>query len=396
MAEITPILPILVIMSAVVLVVGILSKKLRQPYVISYIIAGFLLGPSVFAILQNDLVISNLGNIGIVLLLFFVGMEIDLKKLLSGWKSAFLGTIFQVFVSVFAMWIFGRFFGWGIEQVILLGFVISLSSTAVVLKILEEWKETDTHAGRNVISILLAQDFAFIPMIIILGLFSGGGVDSRILALQLTGMILMLTLMAYVFGKRQISLPFSRFIKGDHEMQVFLAIALCFGMSLISGLFELSTALGAFLAGLLISASKETQWVHHALNPFRIFFVALFFIYVGIIINLQFLIANWVIILTMVAIVFALNTAINTLIIYLLHNNWRDSLYAGAMLSQIGEFSLLLAAVGLSAGVIAAFDYQMIVQVIALTLLLSPLWILFNKKIVCHINHFNTKEIKEK
>jgi monovalent cation:H+ antiporter-2, CPA2 family len=165
-------------------------------------------------------------------------------------------------------------------------------------------------------------------------------------------------------------------------------------MALISGLFQLSAALGAFFAGILLSAAKETKWVHEALNPFRVFFVALFFIYVGIIIDLNFLMNNWVIISGLVIIVFLINTFINALILFMLNNTWRDSLYAGAMLGPIGEFSFLLVAIGLSSGLIGMFEYQMTVQIIALTLVLSPAWILFNKRVICHIDRFNRSKSK--
>lgn len=395
MTDIIPILPILVGMSLIVFIIGLFSRKFKQPHVISYIIAGLLLGPSVFGILKNDAMISDMGSMGMVFLLFFIGMEIDFKKLLSGSRVAFIGTVIQLILSVLLVWIMGYFLGWNIARIVLIGFVIMLSSTAVVLKVLEEWNETDTHAGRNVISILLMQDLIFIPMTIVLEIIGGETINYSSLALKIVGMILMSILLIYILRKKELSLPFADHIKKDHEMQVFLAMILCFGMSLLSGLFGLSIALGAFIAGIVISATKETKWVHDMLNPFRIFFVALFFIYVGVLIDLSFLLEHRWLLLAIVGLVFFVNTIVNAVIIRLLNNTWADSFYAGALLSQLGEFGFLLAAIGLSSGVIAMFDYQMVIQVIALTLLFGPLWILIMKRFICHIERFSTSRTND-
>ncbi|MGV8162468.1 MAG: cation:proton antiporter [Candidatus Nanoarchaeia archaeon] len=396
MLEVNYILEVFVLVLIILFISAMALKRFKQPYVLAYILVGLLLGSSVFGVIKDQELVSAAGSIGVMMLLFFVGMEMDLKKLLSGWKIAVIGTIFQIMISILVVWIFGNIFGWSLSQVVLLGFVISLSSTAVVLKILEEWKETNTHAGRNVVSILLAQDFAVIPMIIILGMLGGGEINYKELTLQIIGMIVIFAILVYIVRKKQISFKVIERLSKDHELQVFLALILCFGLALIAGFFYLSVAIGAFVAGLMVSALKETEWIHDSLNPFRIVFVAIFFISIGLLIDLSFLLENLLSVLILVGVVLFINTFINAGVIYFLKNTWKDSLYAGAMLSQVGEFSFLLVAIGFGKGILGIYEYQLTIQVIALSLLLSPVWIMINKKLISHTKHFRRGRIDYK
>jgi CPA2 family monovalent cation:H+ antiporter-2 len=167
-------------------------------------------------------------------------------------------------------------------------------------------------------------------------------------------------------------MPFGQLLRKDNELQVFSAFMLCFGLAFITGIFNLSAALGAFVAGILISVAKETNWVYERLEPFYVVFVALFFVSIR---------DNLFLALSLVVISVFINTAVNAVIMRFLGENWRNSLYGAALLSQIGEFSFVLAGVGISAAIITEFSYQMTIVVISLTLLLSPLWILFIKRI---------------
>jgi CPA2 family monovalent cation:H+ antiporter-2 len=176
-------------------------------------------------------------------------------------------------------------------------------------------------------------------------------------------------------------MPFGQLLRKDNELQVFSAFMLCFGLAFITGIFNLSAALGAFVAGILISVAKETNWVYERLEPFYVVFVALFFVSIGMLVDLNFLRDNLFLALSLVVISVFINTAVNAVIMRFLGENWRNSLYGAALLSQIGEFSFVLAGVGISAAIITEFSYQMTIVVISLTLLLSPLWILFIKRI---------------
>lgn len=194
--------------------------------------------------------INRIGAIGVVLLLFFVGMETDAKKLIAGWKLAVLGTVFQIGLSVACVWAMGVWFDWSLSRVLLIGFVISLSSTAVVIKLLQDSQILDSKVGQGVLGVLLAQDLAIIPMLIALGALGAGEVDNAHLIKQAIGAIAAALLFAFIVSSKQVHLPLARWLKNDREMQVFTALGICFGLSFITAWFDLSTALGAFLAGM--------------------------------------------------------------------------------------------------------------------------------------------------
>jgi len=375
-----PALPTLVGALLAILLVGLVLHRLKQPHVVAYLITGIILGPHVVGLINDQSLIERLGAMGVVFLLFFIGMEVSPRKLIASWRIAVVGTTIQILLSVLCVWLLGKWLDWPLSRSILLGFVISLSSTAVVLKIMQDSGELETETGQNVLGVLLFQDMAIIPMLIVIGLMSGDVPDSKHLVLQLIGGTLMIGLLIYLMLKEVIHLPLAKWLKGDHEMQIFAALIVCFGLSLITGLFGLSTALGAFVAGMLIGAARETQWVHTSLEPFRVIFVALFFVSIGMLVDLSFIQLHWMQILILVIAVIITNTFLNAVIIRLLGDSWPDSFYSGALLSQIGEFSFVLAAVGLQAKLITSYGYQLTVAVIVLSLMVSPAWILIARR----------------
>jgi CPA2 family monovalent cation:H+ antiporter-2 len=368
-------MPLLVGTALAILLLGLVLRRFRQPHVIVYLVAGVVLGRHGIGLITDEETISRLGVIGVDLLLFFVGMEISPRRLLANWRVAVFGTLLQVAVSVGCICILGVWFGWPIERVVLLGFVISLSSTAVVLRMLQEWSEFDTKVGQNAVSVLLAQDMALIPMLITIGFMRGEALSASMLGLQLIGGMLLLALVIWMSFKTELRLPLGKTLRQDRELQVFGAAVICLGLSFLTGLMGLSTALGAFVGGMVVGLARETEWVHRSLDAFRVVFVALFFVGVGLLVDLDFLTSKWRQVASMVAAVFVTNTLINAGILRLFGNNWRESLYGGSLLAQIGEFSFVLAAVGYQASIISDFSYKATIAVIAVSLLLSPAWI---------------------
>lgn len=377
-----PVMPYLVGAILFVLLIAIFLRYIHQPYVIGYLILGVAFGPHGIALVEDEAMLTRLGAIGVVLLLFFIGMEVSPRKLIENWKVAVLGTLLQVAISVGCVWPLGLYLEWPIERTVLMGFVISLSSTAVVLKLLQDWKEFDSKVGQNVLVILLAQDLAVIPMLMLLSSMGDGQAQISNIWLQLIGSAVIAGIVIYIATKDSIHLPLSKLLRNDHEIQVFAALAICLGLSFLTGLAGLSTALGAFVAGMIIGAAKETQWVHNSLESFRVIFVALFFVSIGLLVNLSFIAEHIFQIMALVVLVIATNTFINGAILKTLGENWRDSIYAGAMLSQLGEFSFVLAAVGIQASIISEYGYQMTVAVISISLLVSPPWIMLVKWLV--------------
>ncbi|HAI97564.1 MAG TPA: sodium:proton exchanger, partial [Methylococcaceae bacterium] len=182
-----PFMPVLFAIAFVTLVTGMILKRFKQPHVIAYLLVGVILGPSGLAVIADKDWVGQLGSIGVVLLLFFVGMEVSPKRLAANWKLPVIGTLLQIMVSVLFVAIMGYFLDWPFPRIVLLGFVISLSSTAVVIKLLQDWKELDTRIGQDVLGILLIQDLAIVPMMISIGLLGGEEFSPTVLILQLVG-----------------------------------------------------------------------------------------------------------------------------------------------------------------------------------------------------------------
>ncbi|MBT8080069.1 MAG: cation:proton antiporter [Gammaproteobacteria bacterium] len=382
--HIDPALPIIVGVIVAVLLIGIVLRAVGQPQIVGYLIAGLIIGPHGIGLLEDQDLISRIGGIGLIVLLFFVGMEASPGALLSRWRLAIFGLLLQVGATIGVIWLIGYFFDWSWQLIVLFGFAISLSSTAVVLKLLKDWNELDTQTGQNALVVLLAQDVALAPMIITINLFGGGAISTTELALQLIGALVLVGIAVWVFTRPHVRLPFAKKLKEDHELQVFAALLLCFGLALFSGELGLSTALGAFIAGLVVSSARETDWVHHSLEPFRVVFVAAFFVSVGMLINIDYVLANPLKLALLVFVILVINTLLNAGILRLLGSSWRRATYAGALLSQIGEFSFILIALARSGDIMGEADYQLFVALTAISLALSPAWIGLCKVLLRH------------
>ncbi len=382
--HIDPTLPVFVGAVLCILIIGFALGALRQPQIVGYLVAGLVIGPHGLALLEDPEQIGRIGGVGLIMLLFFIGMEASPGALLSRWRLAIFGVTLQVVATIAIVWMIGQIYAWPWSLVLLLGFVISLSSTAVVLKLLKDWRELDTQTGQNVLVVLLAQDMALIPMIIAISVLGGHEIAGRELVAQLVGAIVLIGIAAWVFTRDHVRLPFAAQLRADHELQVFAALILCFGLALVSGYLGLSTALGAFVAGLVVSSARETDWVHRSLEPFRIVFVAVFFVSVGMLIDVDFVLENLLILTLLVVVIVVINTVLNAGILTILGSSWRRAAYAGALLSQIGEFSFILAALAHTERLLGDDHYALIVSIIAISLLLSPAWIGLCKTLLGH------------
>lgn len=369
-----PAMPVLTGVVFGILTLGLVLRRLRQPHVIVYLLAGVAMGPSGIGLVEDGLVIDRIGAIGVLLLLFVIGMEVSLAKLAALWRVAVVGTAVQVGVSVAIIALLGSILDWSLARVVLLGFVISLSSTAVVLKLLQDKNELDSPAGQDALAILLAQDLAVVPMLIVLNLFSGVEPSALEIGAQLFGAALLGGLVFWT-GRRKVRIPGSEAIMADSEMRIFGALAACFGLALVSGLLHLSAALGAFVAGMVVRAVDHAHWIEEEVEPFRVVLAAVFFVSVGMTVDLRFVLEQWWVPLIVAAAAMVTNTSINAMALRLAGIPWKRSWYAAALLGQIGEFSFLLALAGRQGQVITEDGYRLVVAVIFLTLLASPSWI---------------------
>jgi CPA2 family monovalent cation:H+ antiporter-2 len=363
-------------------------KKINQPNLIAYILIGILVGPSSLDLIENPESIVFIGELGIILLFFFIGMEIDLSSFIRDWKLALFGTLSQILLSVLSVFLVGYFLDWSMSRILVLGCVIALSSSAVVFKLLEERGLFSSKLGKNVSSILLAQDIAIAPILIFISMMgttvSAGSVsfvDS--IYMKILGGIIFVGLITYVAIKKEIKqLPFKNTIKDDHELQVFMALFFCFSGALLANFFGISEALGAFVGGIVMHAGKATAWIHQAIHSFRILFVAIFFISIGAQLNLSFLVAHWHSLALMLIAVYITNHMINALILRAYSNDWKSAIVGGALLGQIGELSFLICMTAINVGILTQFSYDFTISLISLTIFISPIWILITERLV--------------
>jgi CPA2 family monovalent cation:H+ antiporter-2 len=365
-----------------VMLLGLILKKLNQPYIIAYIVTGIVLGPFGLKLITDYQEIEKLGEIGLVILMFFIGMEISLPNFVKKWKIALIGTGSQILFSLLLAYLLSLLLNWPLNRWVLIGFIISISSSAVVIKLIESSKNPEANIHQDVISILLTQDILIVPMLIILNLLSGEKIDLHEVVIQVIGGIIIILLMAYVLKKREIKLPFEDVLKNDHELQVFASFIACFGIALFTSTAHLSPSLGALVSGMVINATQSGKWLHNSLHPFRVLFVTLFFISIGLLINIDFLVEHLFTVSLLVIGVYLSNHVINMIALRFLGNNMKESFYGASLLAQIGEFSFVLALYGYQQAVISQYSYQLTILVIAITILISPLWIAVGQKVV--------------
>jgi len=356
------------------MVMAYAAMRVRLPMVVAYIVTGVLIGPSGLGIIEDHDLLTRIGEIGVIMLLFFVGMEVSIPRLMERWKIAFIGTNIQVAISVAACVGLALFVDMSWQQGVLYGFIISLSSTAVVLRTLQDSGELKLPTGQNTLGILLVQDMAIIPMMVILSLLGGGEQTSlSALSLQVFGGVGILGFVFWLMRTKRFRIPST--LIGNPESSMMVGLVLCLGSASLTGWLGLSPGLGAFLAGILLASSDKADWVHEHLGPVNIIFMAMFFLSIGMLVEIELLFENLELVLGATLLVFLFNAGTNVFVLRALGEDWNSSLLTAGLLSQIGEFSFLLAAVGLHVALIDETLHSITVLVIALTLMLSPMWL---------------------
>lgn len=369
-------------LSFVVLLLILLLRKLKQPYFIAYILSGLILGPTFLNLVHEPKVVSELGEIGIVLLMFTIGTDIDLRALSQNCYKPLLIAVVQLILSFICMFLIGAKIGWTTEVIILTTFIISLSSSAIVFQYLTRTGEIKSQLGIITCGVLLIQDILVVPMILTLNMMSGSNASlSEVIKVCVGGALTLLFLAAAV-KQKLFRIPMGREIISDHDLQVFVGFCICFGMAWFSAWFGLSPAFGAFTAGIIIGQDKATQWLEKSIIPFRVFFMAFFFLAVGLQLDLAFFIGNAGTILLVTISVLITNSLINTVLFRATGNSWRDSLYGGALLSQIGEFSFVLVTTASSLGLVGNATYQVTLSVITCTMLFTSIWLNIIQKLI--------------
>ncbi len=365
------------LVTSIALIFGLLLNQARQPAIVGYILAGAALGPTGFALISSSDSVSILAELGVLMLLFIIGMELNLKSFRVVYQKAVMTVLLQVAISVgfmmFASWVLG----FSQTTAIVLGFLIALSSTAVAIKMLEDVEESNTDVGRLTLGILIVQDLAVVPMLLIT---SSMGKEELPLYSIIAQVILASALLAaftyYLSRGSGIMIPFARALTKNADIATLAIMALCFSAATISGLWLETPALGAFLAGMLIGNSNIRQIAIRTAVPVQSILLVVFFLSIGLLIDLNYLWANIWMVLALLFVVTILKTSLNLGILQLIGERWDSAFKTSLFLGQIGEFSFVLAAVAVTSGVFGDEGNRLAIAVIALSLMTSPLWYL--------------------
>lgn len=372
----------IVIIFALSTLVNFLFTRVKIPTIFGYLLTGIVAGPHLLGLVGQGNEIGHLAEIGVVLLMFTIGMEFSLNHLFKIRKVVFFGGLLQVAATTGIIMLVSRMYQLDWLSSLFVGFMTALSSTAIVLKVLQERSELTSNFGRTVVGILVFQDLVIIPVLILAPMMgSHYQMDDNLIWIMLAKSAAILVLM--IVGYKWIVPRFLHLVAMTRNQELFLmsVFSIGLGVALLTSKLGLSLAFGAFLAGLMIS---ESRYSHHAfghLIPFKDTFTSFFFVSIGTLLDLQFVAANPGIILLSVLLVIALKTFVGGGTAVLLGHTFRGTVIIGLALSQVGEFSFLLAKLGLDNGIISGFHYQLFLSVAIVTMALTPFLIRASKRV---------------
>jgi CPA2 family monovalent cation:H+ antiporter-2 len=362
---------IVIILACSALVIYVLHR-FRMPPIIGFIAAGIIIGPHGLGIIENPHVIESLAEIGVILLLFVVGIEFSMSEFMRLKKPAVLGGGLQVGITGAVAFALAYLLTKDIRLSVFIGFLVSLSSTAIVFKMLSERGQADSPYGRSMVGILIFQDLCVVPMMLLTNSLAGSGsIFPDIFITLIKGAFIVAAVL--VLARWAVPAILHRMVHTkSSELFTISIILCCLGIAFITSKFGLSLALGAFLAGLIISESEYSYEATAKVLPFKDSFLGLFFVSVGMLIDVRFMLDNIIVLALAVCAVFALKALISTAVVYLVQGSPRVSLISGLGLAQVGEFSIVLAAAGKSTGLMPDDMYQMFLSIALVTMVATP------------------------
>lgn len=364
----------LAVVAAAATLCGMAMARLNQPAIVGYILAGVILGPSGLALVGDRGQIEALAELGVLMLLYIIGMELSVRSFRHMWRIAVFSAGLQILVSLIAVLFLGYALGWPMPHVLLFAFVLALSSTAVGVTMMEDVGALRQRVGRIAVGVLIAQDLAVAPMLIILTGLSGDGFDFFIvLGICLTVGLLIL-LIRYLSRRQSFNLPFSNLVLGKVDLRPVAALAWCFAAAALAGLVGISAVFGAFLAGLVVGSSQQRHEFFAAAKPIESILLMTFFLSIGLLIDLQFLWDNLGLVLLLWGFVTIFKTALNTAIFRAMGESWQHAFLSSLFLAQIGEFGFILGGVAIDSSIIDSDLYRLVVAVTVLSLITSPIW----------------------
>lgn len=363
-----------VVMIAAALVT-VIFHRLKQPVVLGYILAGIIIGPHTppFPLIHDEDTIKTLSELGVILLMFSLGLEFSLRKLKQVGAPALIAALLEILLLFWVGYEIGRLFGWRNMDSIFLGAMLSMSSTTVIIKVLGELGKMKERFAQLIFGILIIEDILGIAMIALLSGIAMTGTLSVVdvgATLGKLGIFLSATLVVGLIAVPRLIGYVAKF--KSNEMMIVTVLGLCFGVALLAAKLGYSVALGAFVIGAVIAEAREIHRIETLIEPVRDMFSAIFFVAIGLLIDPKLLLVYWqpILVITLAVIIGKVLTC--SFGAFMGGNDTRTSLRVGMGLAQIGEFSFIIASLGVTLKVTSSFLYPIAVAVSVITTLLTP------------------------
>jgi CPA2 family monovalent cation:H+ antiporter-2 len=365
-------------LATVMLIAGlttVIFQRLRQPVVLGYIIAGVLVGPYTFPVvfIHDEKTIRTLSELGMILLLFALGLEFSLKKLREVGGAALVAAVCEIVLMLWLGYEIGRFFGWSSMDALFLGAMLSMSSTTIIMKALDDLDLKRERFAQLMFGILIIEDvIAIVLMALLTGIASTGGLEASE-AMAAVGRLTLFMAVSLVVGLLLVPrvVDYIACVSRDDVLLVAV-LGLCFGFCLLVTEMGYSVALGAFMIGAIVGESQSVERIERIIGPVRDMFSAVFFVAIGMLIDPAMLKEYWLPIIVVTTVVVLGKVITCSFGTFVAGNDGRTSLRVGMGLAQIGEFSFVIASLGLTLKVTSGFLYPVAVAVSAITTFLTP------------------------
>lgn len=368
-----PLLQDILIVLCFSVVIVFALQRLKLPSIIGFLATGVIIGPHGLSLIKAIHEVEIMAEIGVILLLFVIGMEFSLKQLAKIRKTVFVGGLLQVGMTIIVVGVTYFLLGFPWNEAVFVGFLFSLSSTAIVLKTLQDNNEISTPHGRNALAILIFQDIIVVPMMLLTPLLGGQSGDLWLSV----GVLVLKSLIVIVLTFVSARFIFPRLLHSiartnSKELFLLVTMAICFAIAYITSEAGLSLALGAFLAGLVISESDYSHQATSIILPFRELFTSFFFVSIGMLLDLEFFTSNIAMVSLLVLLVFVVKAFLAALAIAMLNYPPRTVILTGLSLFQVGEFAFILSNVGLEYQLLNDMVYQYFLSISIVSMLLTP------------------------
>ena len=368
-----PLLPDIVAIFCLSIGVLLVCHQVKIPPIVGFLLTGVLCGPTALGLVQNPHAVELLAEIGVVLLLFSIGLEMSGEELMRLKRPVFVGGTAQVVLTVGAFMCLGVLTGQTWQQSMMYGFLASLSSTAIVLSRLQQKAQSESPQGRLDFSVLIFQDIAVVPMMLAIPILAGRGDTDLGGMLVSAGRTLVILVGGWVLARHVVPRIMQLVLRTrSKELMLMTVRGLCFAIALGTASLGLSLALGAFLAGLLLSGSEYSLNVLEGILPFKDVFTSLFFISVGMLLDVGFLVHHLDKVFLFAALLIFLKSILSLPPMLLVGYPLRVSILAAMSLAQIGEFSFVLARSAVNSGLMDNDGYQMFLAASIVTMMLTP------------------------